>query len=264
MNRNVIDIKKITPKEINKEVNKVAISSLPTLISFFGGITSMSAWLILDYSIVTLIVGSLSSFLLSPAFFLYIKHIKGHVIKNEYVKELKKEANDEYEKNLKNIENFFEEYKFEKAKDQMNLIKNKYKTFEDILKTKFDITELAYDKYHTVADEVAFSVIYNLNELVMNIKANNSINKKELEEKIKKAINEEEKEILNDRLSIYENRLIKMQKILINNEKAITELDKFTEKMISINTDNYNAENELFEALNNLSKLSEQAEKIFK
>lgn len=263
MNRNAIDIKKITPKEIEKEVNKVAISSLPTLISFFGGLTSMSAWLILDYSILTLVIGSLSSFLLSPAFFLYVKHIKGHVIKNEYVKELKKEANEEYEKNLKNIELFFEENNFEKAKDQMNLINKKYKTFEDILKSKFDIKELAYEKYHTVADEVSYSVIYNLNEILMNVKANKSINKKELEEKIKKTTNEEEKEILIDRLSIYENRLIKMEKILINNEKAITELDKFTEKMISINTDNYDAEKELVEALENLSKLSKQAEKIF-
>lgn len=268
MRKDLIEIEKLKPEYIKKEVIMKTLNNMFTLTPFFAGLISTSLWAILDYSIIFLLGGALSSFVISPFMFYLVLIKDGHNIENEYIKKLKKQANDEYEKNLKQVENFFSEYNMPEASEQIKLVLKKQKSFEDVLGQRFDKTEIAYNRYHSVADQTSYSILYNLNEIKIKINSISGINEKEINKKInnlkKNGATESEIFVLQERLDIKEKTVKKIKELLMNNEKAMTELDKFTNKIAELNTDNFDPEKEMVIALKNIINLTNEADKLFK
>ena len=127
-----------------------------------------------------------------------------------------------------------------KPANQINELKEKFENLIAVLSSKFDENELTYKRYLGISYEVYLSAIDNLNKILLSHKGISDINQKTLKERLKtldpsKRLELEEKETLEKRLNIYEQEIDRINELLLENEKAMTQIDETTIAISKIN-----------------------------
>ena len=171
--------------------------------------------------------------------------------------ELKWEAEFENQYKLEEIKEYLAERDHEQAFDQVDKLQEKLDSFKLVLNCRFVENELSYSRYHSVAEQTFYSAIYNLNEVVIKLKAIDSIDIDYIDKQLTVCGDDDERESLLSRKDIHHGALQSIKSHLKNNEKAMTELDKFSYMLSNSNVDNFDADDELTLAITKISKLTE-------
>jgi hypothetical protein len=269
MKKPTIELEKMTREIINGEINKRAAQNITTLIPFFGGVMLTAFWGIFDAGMLFVVLGP-AAMLLSPAVFAYHKYGRAHVLQKEYIDQLKRDAEEIHLGKMKEIKNYFENRDYTQPSNQLTKIKEKMSSFEEVLLGRFEKHELAYARYHSVAEQTLYSVTYNLNEVMLKLKAIDKIDVSKIKDQIAKINKKEldkhdelEVKSLEERLELYNKANEKIKESLSKNEQAMTELDKFSLKVSELNTDGFDGDDELTIALKRISELSGEASEIW-
>lgn len=262
MNKLEIDLDLMTPTAIRNEVIKRGMTHLTTMIPAFAGLVAFAAWFILDMGMVVLTT-AITLLLLAPVVFAYHYFVRYLTIQNDYLEDLRLDAEFENEWKLQEMQLEFENADCEQAYDQVDMLIAKKEAFQEILGKRFTESELSYSRYNSVVMQTFNSAIYNLNEIVLKLKAIESIDVDEIEKQLNECYDECEEKALQERLDIHAGATDEINKLLKNNEKAMTEMDKFATMLANANVDNFEPEEELTKALDKISSLSIQTEEQF-
>jgi hypothetical protein len=150
---------------------------------------------------------------------------------------------------------------------QIKLFNHAFQNFQEILAQKFSPSELTYGRYLGIAEQVLLAGLDNLERVCLALKSVSTADVGELQARIAELESEtdagarEEMATLRQRLKLREEQTDLAEKLLLQNEKALTELDHVTAKVATVVTEKGRAELDLEQAMEELRRLAERAEK---
>ncbi len=148
---------------------------------------------------------------------------------------------------------------------QIELLKNKFAAFQDVLDLKLNKNELTYLRYRTMAEQVFLSAIDNLNDAVSSLKSIAGINIELLDEQLlslgDSAFDTDKREALVERKSLYDSTNGRVAALFLENERAMTELDRASNQLAKISTHSGHASMDVEQAMVELRTMAQRAEK---
>ncbi len=191
----------------------------------------------------------------------YEYFIKGDDYANEFVTKFRKQLEHRRIKMLQSLEQELSQIDNNNALNQVKLFRAKYENFHAILDRKLDPSEITYNRYLSIAEQVFLNGLDNLENVAITIKSISAIDT----HKAKLSINNLEKDIQNidqerinelkKRLSLYDTQIKRVKDLLLINEKALTQIDIVSAKIANIDTKNTRAHLDMEDAMNELQHL---------
>jgi hypothetical protein len=123
------------------------------------------------------------------------------------------------------------EFKDKRIKQQIDVLDHKLHLFLDVLSQKMEPSELTYKKYKKSFEQVYKMALENIKDVVSSQKIIESIDIDALKKELYTLNKEEDAErakMKQDRLSLFEDESERLNEILINNERAIQEMEEVT------------------------------------
>ncbi len=148
---------------------------------------------------------------------------------------------------------------------QIELLKNKFAAFQDVLDLKLNKSELTYMRYRSMAEQVFLSAIDNLNDAVSSLKSIAGINIELLNEQLLSlgngSFDSGKREALIERKALFDSTNIRVGDLFIENERAMTELDRASNQLAKISTQSGHASMDIEQAMVELRTMAQRAEK---
>jgi hypothetical protein len=257
--------KDISPSTIKKEVISTSLQKPFTVYPATVGALGAFYSLLFGSNIITLVAmiagGSVTLFN-----WVYEYYIKGDQHANRFVTLYRMELEKRRIDALKHLEEELSEIQNEQAVNQVLLFRRKYDNFQAILDRKLDATELTYNRYLSIAEQVFLNGLDNLENAAIALKSISAINVDRIKKDIKALDQGQTKNIeaqkveLNARLELHKTQLNRARELLLTNEKALTQLDQVAAKLANIDTRRNHAHVDMEDAMDELSRLIERAE----
>lgn len=272
MGHTTIDLTKMTPDAVKSDVLSTLAASPLTIFPMLGAVGLMAFWFIFNASWVFTVLGGVA-FVFGATYFCINFFLRFDVHRNKYFSKLREENERDARRALREIEDFLEEHDFNQGADQVTKLQNKMAGFERVLKKRFEEGEMAYARYHKVAEQVFITAIDNLQNVVVQLEAIDNIDTAYIQRRYEEleAICDEkdgltdaqmaESATLAERFELVEKHETAVEGLLAMNETAMTELDKFASTVSTAKTEGRDVEQELQRAMDTLGKLSDEARK---
>lgn len=226
-------------KAINKALMKKVKQSWLVKTSYALPISLTLIALALGMSlgtIVSLILGSLTFIGLVrwiiPNFFLFDSFEK------KYRKNLQNIINQRNQEKRLRVKENLQKLGMEQGASQFNEFLKTFNSLVDVLNGKFKPTELTYTKYYIISQQVLEAGMNNLLSITNKKITLNAIDSVQLKRRINgfakstDPLDIEERNTLQERLDLYNSESQKIERLLVENEKAITQMT-ITAKAIS-------------------------------
>ena len=146
---------------------------------------------------------------------------------------------------------------------QLGKLHEKYQTFKEVLDQKFNPNEFTYGRYLGMAEQVYLAGLDNLEKISLSLKSISTIDEgyiqgelKSLEGKAGQAT-QAQRDALLERLQIIKDSQDKVQNLLAQNEKAMTQLVTTAARLTDIETAPGQSSMMMDEAMNELSRLTQ-------
>jgi len=197
---------------------------------------------------------------------IYEYYIKGDAHANQFVTAYRKELEKRRVEALKHLEAELSEINNDEAVHQVSLFRRKYDNFQSILDRKLDTTELTYNRYLSIAEQVFLNGLDNLENAAIALKSISTINVDRIQNEISKmqqglSKNNEARIVeLKARIALHETQSKRVTELLLINERALTQLDQVAAKLANIDTRQNHAHVDMEDAMDELRRLIERAD----
>ncbi|MBF0204380.1 MAG: hypothetical protein HQK67_08715 [Desulfamplus sp.] len=260
------------PSAISKAVQRQALTHAMTLYPIAAGagfgVMSILFEMPLLYiaTVASFVTGSLWAVI--QIFFLHDR------LGSRYVDELNQKQ-QKYQEYLKTVlKNELQECKtingaedfVEQAFGHCLKIETKLNSIKDILQLKVQTTEITYGRFAGAAEQVTLAVLDNLQEIVATLKSASSIDSSYIEKRVQSLEQKEQtdenikqKKVLLERLELKKRQFEKINRLLCNNEEAMTEMEKISALLSEWEARDDFTGTDFESAISRLHELAEQA-----
>jgi len=197
---------------------------------------------------------------------------------SDYVRALHQRIEQQSQEKKKQLVKALKEVSSNQGEHQYRRFNEKFSAFQTMLAKKLNPSEITYGRYLGMAEQVYLGAIDNLQSLVDALKAMQVIDiafiqKRMLElDKVKKDaehlrakglddINASEYKALSKRFELYQAQKSKVEKLLSQNEEALTQLDVTIAAVAELSTNDKAASMDLESAMSELQVLASRAHK---
>lgn len=269
-----IDLSSMTPDAINNAVVKMLAKSPFTVFPLLVAILLAAFWVIFS-AVLWIVVAALGIAVIGVVNFAVGLTVKKQEWVAKYFKILRQENEEKAKKELEEIVSFLDKRNFEQGSLQVTRLENSMKSFERVLKRKFEPGEMTYAQYHRVAEQTYLAALQNLREIVTTIEAIDSIDPDYIQGRMGELervcstndglddVQMQEVNTLKERWQLREDGLDKIDRLLTLNETAMTELEKIASTIANTNVAGNN-EDELSSFIERLNNLGQQAKDNWK
>lgn len=262
-------VKDMSPKAVKKSVANAAVQQpltiYPAALCLLGGAFA----LLVDANIFSLgamaVGGMATSFSWLWEFF-----AKGNDHASRFIQRCRDELEQKRRQALGQLQKDLEQAGDTQGLKQIQLFKDKYENFVDILGRKLEPTELTYQRYLTIAEQVFLGGLDNLENAALAMKSVSAVDEKHIQTELlnldqsnSEAAKQKTGE-LKARLTLRESQLLRASALLLENEQALTQLDHVTTKIAEIKTQQGRAQLDLEHAMNELQHLIVRSENYSK
>ncbi len=229
-----------TPKSIKKALFNYSLNHWSFRYALASLISAIIATSIFGLNEVTFI-SLIGSATLSALAWVWNYFIKAGQFEEKYILKLRDAIHQKTAQRRNKLSKELVHLKEFKGYKQLEILEKKFLTLIEMLDKKFDRQELTYKRYFGIAQEVYLSAIDNLTTIVLAHKGIHHIQAKEIQARIdlmqKKndPTLEQEMQTLTKRIQLYHAEMVKINKLLIENEEAITQLGATTIAISNIN-----------------------------
>lgn len=192
---------------------------------------------------------------------MYEYFVKGDDHANKYVTFFRKELEQRRISALKHLERELNSINNDQAAAQIKLFRNKYDNFHSILDRKLDPTEITYNRYLSIAEQVFLNGLDNLENAAISLKSISTIDRGRIASDMEKIGDDQSpasQQILSElrtRLALKDEQIKRVNDLLLMNEKALTQLDHVATKLANIDTKQNRAHVDMEEAMDELKRL---------
>ena len=247
-----ISLPTLKKKTLSRTIQR-PISTYPTALGLLAG-----AWILgVGFSPIglSLCIGGLGVGVVGWA---YEHVVRGNVHALEIVNEYRDKLMNQRMESIQRLEHDLSETANKDALDQLKLLTTKFESFQTILDRQLSSTELTYNRYLAMAEQVFLNSLDNLVQFVLIMQSISAIDINRLNEKISGG---DDGESLKARKILWENNSEKCQKLLEKNEDAMTQLDHVASRLATIKTRDGRALVDMEAAMSELQILIDRVEK---
>lgn len=146
------------------------------------------------------------------------------------------------EEKIKLLQNQLGELGCPSGSSQLSKLHEKYQTFKEVLDQKFNQKEFTYGRYLGMAEQVYLAGLDNLEKIALSLKSVSTIDKEYIDKELALLEGKEgassgaQRDALLDRLSLIQKSSEKVDDLLAQNEKAMTQLVTTASKLTEIET----------------------------
>ena len=247
-------------KAVIRNVWTQGISTYPIAVGLGLGVSFglfNSSWMLLALS------GSLGVAVLAWA----INFIgRKNALSVKYLNELRERLQKEREARIQNIATELKELKHEAGSVQLANLKAKYESFVAVIEEKFNPGEITFGRYLGIAEQIYLAGIDNLLEATVALKSVRSIDRSYVEKQLKhldaNGIENSAADYatLHERIRLLDEASAYVEQLLIENEKAMTQMVEPAARLARVKTDRSEASMEMDQAMTELSYLAETME----
>ncbi|MCG8668865.1 MAG: hypothetical protein MI867_05585 [Pseudomonadales bacterium] len=258
--------KDLSPKAVKKAVLSTATQTPLTVYTAAAAFLGTGFALMVEATPIALSVIGIGA-TVSAANWAWQYLVKGDKHANAFVKQYRHELEQRRNKALSDLSEELDDIGNQQALGQIQLFKDKYDTFVEILDKKLSPEELTYNRYLSIAEQVFLGGLDNIENAALAIKSVSAIDPDRLIYEIETSSQSddvqecERLEELKKRLLLFETQQDKAEELLLENEKALTHLDHVSTKIASINTSQGRAQVDLEDAMTELRSLIDKADK---
>jgi hypothetical protein len=199
--------------------------------SVLGGVLLVGVLFGFSYGLFLSLLGIIS---MASITWVYKYFSKGADFRKTHIKRLHQMIELATESRRKNLKEDLLDLSCNQGSKQVDLFQQKFDNLIDILKSKFDINQLTYNRYYSIAQEVLLSGIDNLASIVMALKTLQSIDLDYINQRLVKLEQEDEtnmavrkeKDALIRSLKSFQDQNNRMKELLAENEQALTQIDE--------------------------------------
>lgn len=146
---------------------------------------------------------------------------------------------------------------------QLGKLKQKFENFEAMLAKKLNPSELAYNRYLSMAEQVYLNALDNLERLATGIQSVSTIDIQGIEARLQdSSTSTQEMEALASRRSLWQSQQERARTLLVENEFAMTQIDHVTAKLAEITTKSGRAQVDMELAMSELKDLISRADRL--
>jgi len=213
------------------------------------------------------IVGMLGAGCLS---WVYNYYLQAGSFEYRYVQRLQSAIQEQTERKRVRLKQELIAHECPEGAGQLDKLQAKFDSLIELLADKLDTSELTYNRYLGIAQEVFLSGIDNLAMVVSALKSISEIDADYIQghlEQLRHAPDHEAPEIrreiktLEARLQVRQKQLDKIQHLLSENEEAMTHLDETTVAIADMDTGQGEAEVDMENSMAALAEITERAER---
>lgn len=198
----------------------------------------------------------------------YNYYIKAGNFELRYVERLRRALEQQTHRKRQRLKQDLVEVGCQEGARQLDQLWNKFDSLAELLADKLDTGELTYNRYYGIAQEVLLSGIDNLTAVVSALKSVSEIDVKHINQRLKLLGEdrnkdpdiEEEFVALEKRLELRQRQLDKVKHLLLENEKAMTQLDETTAAIADMDTVRGEAEVDMENSMLALAEITERAQ----
>jgi len=184
---------------------------------------------------------------------------------NQYVKKLHAQMQRQRLAREKELQGVLAEVNSEEGSSQFSRVTEKFTTFEKLLARKLNPGELTYGRYLGMAEQVYLGALDNLQYVADALKMMSAIDLKYTQKRLHQLqktpseINTKEIESLQERLDLHSKQAAKVQKLLAQNEEAMTKMDLTIAAIADMRTEDGRASMDMETAMHELQRLAGKA-----
>lgn len=192
--------------------------------------------------------------------------VKGDQHANSFVRQFRKALEQRRQEALEELVITLSGISFDQGLAQVELFRRKYDSFVEILDKKLNPEELTYNRYLSIAEQVFLGGLDNLETAALALKSVSAIQIDAINRDLGKYRQQNDTYTdahvgeLQKRLDLYENQHAKVKQLMLENERALTQLDLVSTKIANINTRQGRAQIDLEDAMAELRHLIERAD----
>ena len=211
------------------------------------------------------IVGTLGLGCLS---WVYHYYIQAGNFELRYVERLQSAIQEQTERKRKRLQQDLMDHGCSDGAEQFDKLQAKFDSMVELLADKLDPSELTYNRYLGIAQEVFLSGVDNLAMAVSALKSISEIDVDYINEHLQHFRAsadhgdpevQKEIEVLETRLQVRQKQLDKVKHLLLENEQAMTQLDETTVAIADMDTGQSEAEIDMENSMAALTEITERA-----
>ncbi len=197
---------------------------------------------------------------------LYEYFVKGDEHANHFVTMFRKELEKRRVEALRHLEQELAGIQNEQAVNQVKLFRDKYANFHSILNRKLDVTELTYNRYLSIAEQVFLNGLDNLENAAISLKSISTIDVGRINREVgnlqadNSHTGQQRLSELKKRLDLRDTQIARVNELLLTNERALTQLDQVSAKLANIDTRQSRAHLDMEDAMTELKRLISRAD----
>lgn len=168
---------------------------------------------------------------------------------------------------IENLGRDFEELDYPRGNEQLDRLTGKFDTFRQMLERKLDPHELTHGRYLGMTEQVFLAGLDNLKRAANLLQSVSAIDHRRLAERIEALHREDgsddfkqrELRALESRMVLFDEQIQKAERLLTENEEALTEIDRIMAAIADMNTEKGHASVDMETAMQELKRLAGRA-----
>lgn len=182
---------------------------------------------------------------------------------------LPKELALEQQAKLQALARDFQELEFEQGAAQLRLLKQKFDNLAEVLKRRLNAGEMTYGRYFAMAEQVYLSALDNLHEAAVALRSVSTIDPDYIQARLQElrktrapsSDQDQEFTALRNRSTLFDEQRQRVDRLIAQNEAAMTVLDKTSTALAETKTDKAHAAMDAESAMAELELLAKRVSK---
>jgi hypothetical protein len=245
---------KIKKATLNASVQQ-PVAVYPTSVGVLAGAYALAFGL--NPVVAGLCLGGLA---LGTGGWLFEYFVRGKTHALRIVNRLRDELAQKRRAAIERIRGELNELNHTEALQQLDTLIRKFQNFETVLGKKLDVGELTYNRYLAMAEQVFLNSLDNLEQLAFGLQSVAAVDMDSINERLRTTADEEhERAPLLERAQLWHDQHKKADELLLENEHAMTQLDRVSARLAEIRTREGHAQMDMENAMAELENLISKA-----
>ncbi len=253
------DINAVKPAQIKREKIKSTLQQpttlYPALLGFLGGVGALLFGG--ELALFALAGGSLVA--LSGWAWEYL--VKGEAHATRYVEAYRQQLEQQRKQTINKLRKELLDLKADRASHQLELFQAKFDTFNQVLQRKLNPTELTFNRYMAMAEQLFLNGLDNLEKVALALSSVAAIDINVLDSRIAAGGHAgTEIQHLLQRRQLYAQQHARVQELVAENEGALTKLDEVSTRLANTDFSSGKATMDMEHAIKELTHLIETSQ----
>ncbi|WLQ14506.1 hypothetical protein O5O45_00960 [Hahella aquimaris] len=259
------DTKAIKPAKIKAETLKTSLTQpvtlYPALVGFLGGAATML------FGMGGATLGALvGGAVLALGGWSWEYFARGGAHANRYIERYRKVLEAQRKQAIAHLDTELSKLNADDAIQQLQLFQKKFEIFNQVLNRKLQSTELTYNRYLAMAEQVYLNGLDNLEGVSLSLQSISAIDRVAIEGKLQRldgvvsAEAERTREQLRGRLQLFDEQMQRVRSLYAENEEALTKLDQVSARLANTDFSSGRAAMDMEQAIKELTTLIENSQ----